>query len=96
MFKDRPDWKLLGFVLASSYRTKIMILLSSKMAMPKQIAIETNLRIGHVSNVLKSLQNKELVECLNPEAKRGRIYSVTQKGKEVSVMMNMLDVNKSR
>lgn len=86
----KPDWKLLGFILASGYRTKIVLMLTQQMATPKQIATSTNLRIGHVSNVLRSLADKELVECVNPEAKRGRIYGLTTKGAEISELMKKL------
>jgi len=64
------------------------------MATPKQIATNTNLRIGHVSNVLRRLVDKELIECVNPEAKRGRIYRLTSTGKEISELMKKLDLGK--
>ncbi len=91
MTENRVDWQLLGFVLASKYRTKIMLLLSKKIATPKQMALGINLRIGHVSNVLKTLADKALIECVNPEAKRGRIYRLTSKGKVISELMKKLD-----
>lgn len=71
-----------------------MLMLSQQMATPKQIATSTNLRIGHVSNVLRSLADKELIECVNPRAKRGRIYRLTSKGIEISELMKKLDSRK--
>jgi DNA-binding MarR family transcriptional regulator len=94
MPQSKADWRLLGFILASDYRIKIALMLSKQMATPKQIAQGTNLRIGHVSNILRNLADKELVECVNPEAKRGRIYRLTSKGKEISELMKKLDMGK--
>ena len=94
MPQSKASLRLLGFVLASDYRTKIMLMLSQHMATPKQIATGTNLRIGHVSNVLRSLVDKELIECVNPEAKRGRIYRLTSNGKEISELMKKLGSSK--
>jgi DNA-binding MarR family transcriptional regulator len=95
MGEDASDYQLLGYVLASTYRTKIALMLSSQAATPKQMAKITNLRIGHVSNVLKGLVNKGLIECVNAEAKRGRIYRLTQKGKCICELMKKLGLNKT-
>lgn len=91
MSQPRVDWELLGFILASKYRTKIMLVLIVQIATPKQIAQRTDLRIGHVSNVLRSLVDKGLIECVNPKAKRGRIYRLTSKGKSICKLMKKLD-----
>lgn len=37
----------------------------------------------HTSKYLKSLKERELIICLNEEAKRGRLYQLTEKGKEI-------------
>jgi len=95
MDEEKSDYSVLGFVLASTYRTNVMLMLGSRMATPKQMAKVTNLRIGHVSNVLKSLVDRELIECVNAEAKRGRIYRLTPKGKRVFEMMKKLGLNKT-
>jgi DNA-binding MarR family transcriptional regulator len=89
------DYKLLGFVLAGGYRTNIMLTLGFQVATPKQMASMTKLRIGHVSNVLKSLVDKGLIECINAEAKRGRIYRLTPIGNRVFEMMRKLGLNKT-
>jgi DNA-binding MarR family transcriptional regulator len=95
MSQEKTDYESLGFILASSYRTNIVLTLGSHVATPKQMANVTNLRIGHVSNVLKSLVDRELIECVNAEAKRGRIYRLTPKGKRVFEMMKKLGLNKT-
>jgi DNA-binding MarR family transcriptional regulator len=91
--ESKPDWRLLGFVLASN-RTSIILWLSHQMATPKHLTKATGLRIGHVSNVLKSLANRHLVECVNPEAKRGRIYRLTPLGMQISEQMKKLGLDK--
>ena len=96
MDADKTDYILLGSVLASNYRTNIMLMLGSRVATPKQIAKKTNLRIGHVSNVLKSLVDRDLIECVNAQAKRGRIYRLTSKGERVVEMMKKLGLNEPR
>ena len=95
MQDEKKDFTLLGFVLASHYRTKIIMTLDEKASTPKQLAKSTNLRIGHVSNVLKRLGGKGLTECVNAEAKRGRIYRLTDEGKKVFEMMRKLGLDET-
>jgi|TARA_Y100000310_G_C20145205_1_gene562120 predicted transcriptional regulator len=73
--------ELLGFMLSSEYRQKVLFSLESGIKTPKKISIETNIQINHVSNVLRELSEKELVECQTPNLKKGRIYEITKKGK---------------
>ena len=50
------------------------------MKTPSNIAKEIDLRTNHVSNVLKELKEKELVVCLNEDARKGRLYKNTELG----------------
>ena len=46
------------------------------------IAKDSGIRTNHVSKVLAELKAHELIECINPEARKGRLYRVTEKGKK--------------
>ena len=81
---------IIGFVLSSSYRLKILFCLGEKIRIPKQISKETSIQINHVSNILKELLDKELVSCKTPELKKGRIYSITPKGKEILIKIKKI------
>ena len=37
----------------------------------------------HISKVLAELKAHELVECINPEVRKGRLYRLTDKGDEI-------------
>ena len=76
------DVNLLSFVNASEQRRKIIVCLE-KMKTPSQIAHETKLSSAHVSRSLKEFCQKRIVRCETPDAKVGRIYSLTNKGKEI-------------
>jgi len=43
----------------------------------------TKINKGHVSRTLKELCEKKLVECGNEEAKKGRMYLITELGKKI-------------
>ena len=59
----------ISYVQISKYREKVM----------KNSGIRTN----HISKVLAELKAHELVECINPEVKKGRLYRLTETGEEI-------------
>ena len=71
-------YKIVGYVMASDYRTNILKCIGKEIKIPSAIAEEVGLRTNHVSNVLKDLKEKNLVVCLNEEAKKGRLYKNTE------------------
>ena len=76
--------KELSYVKISKYRTKVMKSLDGEVLIPTQIAKNSGIRTNHISKVLSELKAHELVECINPEVKKGRLYRQTEKGEEVS------------
>lgn len=53
------------------------------MLIPTQIVENSGIRTNHISKVLGELKAHELVECINPEAKKGRLYRLTEKGEDI-------------
>ena len=60
------DWALVGYVVASKYRTGIMISLREGPKRPESMARELSVYMSHVSATLSQLEAKGLVECLTP------------------------------
>lgn len=77
---DDEIFRMVGYVMASDYRKKIIKSLGKEIKIPSNIAKEINLRTNHVSNVLKDLKANKIVICLNEEAKKGRLYKNTDLG----------------
>lgn len=78
------DWKKYGFVISSRYRQKVIQILMQGPRTPKQISIETGLYLSHVSKTLNELSSLEIVTCLTPDLKKGRIYKLTKDGSEIA------------
>lgn len=76
--------KEITYVKISTYRTRVMKALDGDVKIPSKIAIDANIMQNHISNVLRQLKEHELVECINPEYKKSRLYRLTDKGKKVT------------
>lgn len=77
------DWDTYGWVQSSNYRSNILTSLGEKPKLPRQIAEEYEYYLSHVSNYLTELDEKGLVKCLTPERNKGRVYALTDKGREI-------------
>ena len=73
----------ISYVEISSYRKKVMKSLDGEVMIPTQIARNSEIRPNHISKVLAELKAHELVECINPEVRKGRLYRLTDKGDEI-------------
>ena len=79
----------ISYVQISTYRTKVMKSLDDEVKMPSKIAKDSDILQNHISAVLKQLKDHELVECINPEVRKGRLYRQTDKGEIVSKNLNI-------
>ena len=75
--------KEMSYVKISTYRTKVMKSLDDEVKIPSQIAKDSDILQNHISAVLKQLKEHELVECINPEVRKGRLYRLTDKGERI-------------
>lgn len=71
----------ISLIKSSEYRHKVLKAIGSDVLTPSEIAKKTDLRLNHVSMVLTDLKDKKLVKCLNEETKKGRLYELTELGK---------------
>jgi predicted transcriptional regulator len=77
---EKERWILYGYVLASTNKIKIIKLLGNQPMVPTQIEKTTGLSLSHISRLLGGLRQKGLVECINSEQKKGRLYVLTDIG----------------
>lgn len=73
----------IDYVKRSKYRLKVMKTLDGEVKIPSEIANDTEIFQNHISNTLRQLKEHELIECINPEVKKGRLYRLTDKGDEL-------------
>jgi len=71
----------ISLLKSSEYRYKIVSAIGDKTVIPSEIAQSTKIRLNHVSIFLKGLKEHGLVKCLNENNKKGRLYELTELGK---------------
>ena len=72
----------LSLVARSKNRRKIIFALESN-KMPSQLKKELKLEDSNVARALRELQNAGLIRCITGSAKMGRIYQLTNEGREI-------------
>lgn len=86
--KDDELLKLTSYVEISKYREKTLKSIGNNVKIPTNIAKDSGILTNHISKVLSELKSKEIVECINEEARKGRLYRLTDTGKEVLESIN--------
>ena len=73
-----------AYINQSKYRKKVMeYLKDNRVGTPTEISTGTDIRVNHISKVLKELKDKEVIKCLNEDMRKGRLYYLTPLGEEV-------------
>lgn len=76
--------KKLAFINNSPYRQNTVKALQGSVKTPSEIGRENGIKTAHVSKILKELKTYELVECINEEVRKGRLYRLTPHGEEIA------------
>ena len=74
--------EVISIVQSSENIEKILNYLEERIKTPTKIAKALTLSQANVSRTLKKLMEHGLVKCLNPEKKIGRLYMITDLGKQ--------------
>lgn len=75
--------KLIKYVHKSTYRQRTLKAIGNDVKMPREIARDSGILPNHISNVLGQLKDKHLVECLNPAVRKGRLYRLSDEGRNI-------------
>ena len=73
----------LAFVKASKHRTNIVKSLHRCNKTPKELSIELSVHQNTISTILRQLRDQEIVEVINPGARNGRLYKLTEMGEAI-------------
>lgn len=80
---DDETLKKFAYANISSYRSKTMKVLKDDVKTPTKIAKEAGILPNHISKVLRELKDTGMAECINEEARKGRLYRLTSVGEEI-------------
>lgn len=72
-----------SYIKASSTRRKVLLALEDNVLMPSEISKLIHVSPPHTSRALRDLEDKELILCLNPDIRVGKLFILTDFGKEV-------------
>ena len=84
IFMDDNTLKTFAYINISSYRVKAIKAMQEGNKTPTQIANNSDIRLSHISKVLKELKECGVAECINEQERRNRIYLLTDLGNEIA------------
>ncbi len=76
------NWNTAGWIIRSENRITVLTRLYIPLT-PSHIAKKLQMSITHASKIIRELEKKGLIICLNDKDKRGRIYKRTKNGNEI-------------
>lgn len=83
MCSDEQLLELVAYIKASEHRQNIIKYLGDELKTPSEIGNELNIRTNHISNLLADLRKHDVVLCATPNVRKGRLYKLTNTGKEI-------------
>lgn len=86
------SWDEVSYVIASKTRKSILPRLETPRT-PTFLAKDLSLNLANVSRALAELEDRNVVVCLTPKQKVGKIYSLTKKGKDILSKMRKMEVS---
>lgn len=76
------SWDDVSYVIASKTRKAVLLKLETPRT-PTFLSKELNVNLANISRGLAELEDKDIVVCLTPNQKVGKIYSLTKKGTDI-------------
>lgn len=89
---DADEAKEVSFVLAGAKRKAILLALDRPQT-PSQLSRMVDVSVNNTWVKLQDLQDHGLAKCLNPSARRIRIYARTKKGEKIARHVKAMDSN---
>ena len=73
------DWKKYSFVIRSKIRQDIVKALTTEKR-PSDLKKELKKEDSNISRALRELKKKDIIVCLTPNEKKGKIYGLSKEG----------------
>lgn len=83
-------YELISFILRAKNRREIIKHLKEGNKTASDLVKLTRMYKSHVSRTLAELKKEELIECLNPNDREYKFYTLTNKGKKLLIDLKKL------
>lgn len=84
------NWGEISQLISSETKLEILDCLSQNELSPSLISKKTSLNISTISKNLKLLEELDLIVCLTPNNRKGKLFQITNKGKTILSKVNKL------
>jgi DNA-binding MarR family transcriptional regulator len=77
-------YKTFSLVVRGELRRRVLIVLYRCASSPSLLSLTLKKNRASVSRALSYLKKLRLIECINPEDKKGKVYVITEEGKKIA------------
>lgn len=84
-------WENIGYIKASKIRHNVFFTISKGPKTPKELQKEIDSHFSQISLAIKELRKRDLISCLTNDLKKGKIYTLSEKGKELAPILKNLE-----
>ncbi|MGB9002613.1 MAG: ArsR family transcriptional regulator [Nitrosotalea sp.] len=84
------SWNDVSYVIASKTRKAVLLKLETPRT-PTFLSKELNVNLANISRGLAELEGKNIVVCLTPNQKVGKIYTLTKKGNDIISKIKVME-----
>lgn len=82
------NWEEIGEIKASKSKEQALRLLKDGFFTPKEISLRLDIHLSTVSRTLKALEQRGYVKCVNPQRRKGKLFTLMEKG---SLLLERID-----
>lgn len=84
------SWNDVSYVIASKTRKAVLLKLETPRT-PTFLSKELDVNLANISRGLAELEDKNIVVCLTPNQKVGKIYALTKKGNDITSKIKAME-----
>ena len=78
------EWEDIGKLISSRNRREVLKSLIEGEKTPIEMCESTKIHPSNISKILKDLEKMNLIICVNPKLRKGRLYRITTYGQKIN------------
>lgn len=84
---EKEKWLKYAHVISSKNKVRIIKLLKNGPSTPTNLSEKVDINTSIVSRLLKDMTNENIIACLNPNERKGKLFYLTEIGNWIAELI---------